>query len=630
VSAGGLTWSVLWRLVLTIIVFTFFAVLPSIWIPEEGTIKDFDITDATTRIELRDDASLRIRETLEFHYHGDTFSGAYRDIPLRAGAEVTGITVFDGDQRYEPGANTALGSFDKPGSFGVTKAPDYRGVRVVWHYEPTRDERTFTLVYDVEDAATAYGDVIDVGWTVWGDQWEFWLNDLEAEIVTPDGTDPTEAWVSSFKAVEPGAIASDQSAGTRSLGAEPEIRDGMASFDTQRVREGTNVVFRALVPRDAVESTLGARIGAGDGTAEVTEQEAEVSDTFLMKARNFVWDNAWLVFGLWTLIFVGLSFLLALLAREHPTEVPDYVNEPPEDVPPAIAYALATEGEYDDRVVLATLLGLVDRGYYDAKASPGDDLDLDLAVAADRPATDGLEEYERTTLKFFDDLLGDKTVALGKLKDEVPEHSSTWRDRWNNLTSELDQADEGKITWDRDYTGARSALALVALLGYLFLGYLFFSRSHWLAIPAGTFVLGMSFIYLLPGTMYKRLDPAARERGARWAAFKRWTDDFPRLDDDPPATLKLWRGILVYAVAFGTAEKVAESGRIPAPVSQEAANSNSWTTFALYGGAYHASFNSFGSGFSSHVAPQSSSSGGGGGFSGGGGGFSGGGGGGAW
>jgi uncharacterized membrane protein len=141
----------------------------------------------------------------------------------------------------------------------------------------------------------------------------------------------------------------------------------------------------------------------------------------------------------------------------------------------------------------------------------------------------------------------------------------------------------------------------------------------------------MTFIYLLPGTMYKRLDPAARERGAKWASFKRWTDDFPRLDDDPPATLKLWRGILVYAVAFGTAEKVAESGRIPAPVGQEAADTNSWTTFALYGGAYHARFNSFGSGFSSHVAPQSSSSGGGGGgFSGGGGGFSGGGGGGAW
>jgi uncharacterized membrane protein len=144
-------------------------------------------------------------------------------------------------------------------------------------------------------------------------------------------------------------------------------------------------------------------------------------------------------------------------------------------------------------------------------------------------------------------------------------------------------------------------------------------------------VLGVLFIYLLPATMYKRLSVGARERQARWDSFRRWTDDFPRLDDDPPATLKLWRSILVYAVAFGTAEKVAKSGRIPAPVGEEASSTGSWTAFALYGGAWNASFNNFGSGFSSQTAPESSSGGGGGGgFSGGGGGFSGGGGGGAW
>mgnify|MGYP000636778648 CR=1 FL=1 len=628
-SLGSLAWRVIWRLALAGIVFVFFAILPSIWIPEEGTTKDFDISDAGTRIELQEDASLRITETLRFRYHGDTFSGAYRDIPVRSGARITGVSVFDGSQRYQPGGNTALGSYDSPGTFGVDRIPGQEGVRVVWHYEPTRDERTFTLVYEVENAVTAYDDVIDVGWTVWGDQWEFWLDNLSATIATPDGTDPIEAWVSSYKALEPGAIA-EEAEGTRALGTDPEIGAGEASFETDRVREGTNVVFRALIPAAAVSSTSGARIGVGDGVAKVTAQEDAISNTGVMKARNFVFDNAWLVFGLWTLLVVGISLLLAMLAREHPTEVPQYVNEPPEEVPPAIAYALATEGEFDDRVVLATLLSLVDRGYYDAKATQGDELDLELSVAANRPAADALEQYERTALAFFDDLLGEKTVPLGKLKDEVPEHSSTWRERWNTLTSELDRADEGRIAWDRNFTGARLALASVALLGYLVLGYLYFSRTHWVAIPAGTAVLGLLFVYLLPGTMYKRLDPAARERVARWAAFRRWTDDFPRLDDDPPATLKLWRGILVYAVAFGTAAQVAESGRIPAPVGQEASETGSWTAFALYGGHWNSDFNSFGSGFSSHVAPQSSSSGGGGGFSGGGGGFSGGGGGGAW
>ena len=136
-------------------------------------------------------------------------------------------------------------------------------------------------------------------------------------------------------------------------------------------------------------------------------------------------------------------------------------------------------------------------------------------------------------------------------------------------------------------------------------------------------------MHVPPSNWLRRLDPTARERNERWTAFKRWTEDFPRLDDDPPATLKLWRRILVYAVAFGTAERVAKSGRIPAPVAAEAASSGVWTSYAIGAGFGH-SFSGFSSGFASQVAPESSSSGSGGFSGGGGGGFSGGGGGGAW
>ena len=38
------------------------------------------------------------------------------------------------------------------------------------------------------------------------------------------------------------------------------------------------------------------------------------------------------------------------------------------------------------------------------------------------------------------------------------------------------------------------------------------------------------------GNRLKRLAPEPRERSARWQAFEKWTKDFPRLKDDPPAT----------------------------------------------------------------------------------------------
>lgn len=66
------------------------------------------------------------------------------------------------------------------------------------------------------------------------------------------------------------------------------------------------------------------------------------------------------------------------------------------------------------------------------------------------------------------------------------------------------------------------------------------------------------------------------ERSAKWESFQRWTDDFPRLDDDPPATLELWKRILIYGVALGTADRMIKSGRIPGRVLQSA--DGSWSS----------------------------------------------------
>jgi uncharacterized membrane protein YgcG len=389
--------------------------------------------------------------------------------------------------------------------------------------------------------------------------------------------------------------------------------------------------MRAVFPRDAIESTGGAEVSPGDGLAEIEANEAAQDDEYslLQRAENFAANNQLAICLVLLILGVGLVAALCLLTREHRVDVPEYLPEPPEDLPPALAYAFAHEGEYDQRVVLASLLDLVDRGYYDARAAPGNELDLEVRVAEERPSASGLDKYEVATLDFFDRLLGSGWVAIGKMKDEVPEHSASWRNRWESLNEKLDEAETPFMSWDRDLSGLRALLVLVFAVLLLAVTALVWSRTHLIAIPAAALVATVGLMVAPPSVMLKRLTAGSRLRSARWQAFDRWTRDFPRLEDDPPATLKLWRRILVYAVGFGTAERIAESGRIPAPVAEEASSGGYWTSYAFYGGSF-AAFDSFGSDFSSQVAPESSSSGGSGFSGGGGGGFSGGGGGGAW
>jgi uncharacterized membrane protein YgcG len=586
--------------------------------------KHFRISHADVSVQVQPDASLHVTEELQFEFSGN-FSGAYREIPLAEGVRVTNVTVSEEGDEYRPGGNPEPFSFDEPGTFGAEQADlesvdggPTAGFRVVWHYSALDETRTFMLDYDVTGGARAYDDVVDIPWAVWGSQWDFWLDDLDAEIRLASGdAEPIEGWVRPRKLVD-----------------DPELGPGSASIEAERLRPGEETVLRAVFPRDAFTSVEGADVRPGPGfeTVEVEEVAVDDDEGLADKFAGFVGSNIVLLEVIWTALVVGIAMALYIMGRDRRSPVARYLSEPPEDIPPALAFAVAEEGKFDDRLVLASLLDLVDRGYYDGKASEGDELDLRLSIPDQRPADTVLTEYERDTLKFFDGLLEEGPGDLGKLKDRVPQHSSTWRTNWENLRESLDQAEEGQLKWERDLTGARSLLAFVALGGYIVLGLAYWDRAHLVAIPIFAAVAGLLFIYLLPATSLKRLDPAGRARHAQWNAFKRWTKDFPRLSDDPPATLALWRRILVYAVAFGTAERVIASGRIPEPVMREATTSGVWLVPHL--GGIHTgvtpSFEGFASSFSSQVAPQSSSGGGGGGFSGGGGGFSGGGGGGAW
>lgn len=582
------------------------AIAPSIPSAE----KEYEIADPDVTIRLQEDGSLIVRESLPFDFTGN-FSGAYRDIPLLDGVRITDAQVRDAvEGAYRPGGNTALGSFDDPGTFGTKVDPD--GVRVVWHYNAADETRIFDLVYRVVGATRVYDDVVDVGWNVWGSQWDFWTNDLHASIAAASGVAPEQAWVR-----------------PRSLGEEADVGED-ASVSIDRVPEGEAVGLRAIFPRDAIDSTGGAVVEPGSGRAAIEEDEAQLDDDYgpIDRAKNFAVANQLLLTLLIAAFALISTIVFCLLARERSTGVPEYVPEPPEDVPPAVGYGIAHEGDYDQRVVLATLMDLVDRGHYESRPAAGEDLDLEIKQGERGEKVTGLEPYETQVLDFFDELIDGEWVALGAMSDRIPKHSSTWRARWEGMNGALEDAEEGAITWDRDYRGRRALIALVATILFGVLIFLVWSRTHLVGIPVTGLVATLLLMFVPPANRLRRLDPVARERNQRWSAFAKWTDDFPRLDDDPPATLKLWRRILVYAIAFGTAERVAKSGRIPEPVVAEASSAGLWTSYAITSGSFGSSFDSFSSGFASQVAPESSSSGGGGG--GGGGGFSGGGGGGAW
>ncbi|MCL1594713.1 MAG: DUF2207 domain-containing protein, partial [Actinomycetia bacterium] len=145
------------------------AIAAGILLPATAALaKSFWISAADVTIVVNDDGSLAVTEKVTFDFSG-SFTGAYRDIPLRQGETIHDVVVSDASGSYEQGGCTQLGCFSPAGTYGVVEFPTF--VRIVWHHASTDRLATFDVAYTMNGVAIAYDDVVDVNVQVWGDQW---------------------------------------------------------------------------------------------------------------------------------------------------------------------------------------------------------------------------------------------------------------------------------------------------------------------------------------------------------------------------------------------------------------------------------------------------------------------------
>ena len=137
--------------------------------PAEAQDKVFELPRAVVVADVQSDGSVVVTEKITYDFTG-SFEGGYREIPLKDGMSVDDVSVSEDGKEYAPGASAELGSSGAPGTYGTADLGN--AYRIVWHYQATDEERTFTVRYRLSGLAVAYDDVVDVYWQVWGDEWQ--------------------------------------------------------------------------------------------------------------------------------------------------------------------------------------------------------------------------------------------------------------------------------------------------------------------------------------------------------------------------------------------------------------------------------------------------------------------------
>lgn len=595
--------------------------------------KSYHIVEADVTIEVEQDGTLLVTERLTFDFDG-SFSGAYRDIPLRGDETFEFVSISDEVITYDSGGCAWLGCSSPAGTYGLDEQSSF--ARVVWHHASNNELRTFELVYRMSRVVTVYDDVADLLFKVWGEQWEVRADLVTAEVILPAGGSDGEVRVYGH----PYGIDGETSLG----------EDGQSpGLIARGVPPHRFVEIRVLFPPALLTSSDGVTVIAGAGQDVILGEEEDWADR-ANDARSAARNG--LVAG--ALVFVGLvggagGLVYLRYGREPRTGYDrEYEQFPPSELKPAEVGALVSQGAVSEKQFTATLFDLIRQGVITAEPTQTTKVTwgglrseeiTDLVIGLTDRET-GLRDFEQSVLTVLRRALADGPMPLHELNDAIRSDAAanaktyeTFRERALGAVRRARLLDDSgsSVAW----------LVRLGAIGLVVLAFFWLPRRFAERPEQEAFVVllligavaGVVILFVL--LSFRRVKTRRTRKGAleaeQWIAFRRYLRDFSRLEEAPPISLALWDQFLVYGISLGVAEQVLEQARLVAPVELEQASSLYWYGNNGYGGGpTQNAFVGLESALSGAFTPPSSGSGGGGGFSGGGGGGSGGGGGGAW
>ncbi len=190
VSTGSLIWEVLWRLAIVGVVY-----LAATWGPDvfQSDAKHYEISDREHpgRAPATNSTPARHRDARVPLPRGQLQRRLPRHPAARGRPDLPRPGAREREAATRPGRIPRSAPRTPPTASARRGPPGYAGVRVVWHYPQTPDQRTFTISYDVatrsRPTTTASMSAGPSG-AVSGTSGSITST---AEIVTPDGTDPT-------------------------------------------------------------------------------------------------------------------------------------------------------------------------------------------------------------------------------------------------------------------------------------------------------------------------------------------------------------------------------------------------------------------------------------------------------
>ena len=598
--------------VLFVIVFCMF-LIPSVY-AGEAYVDEIKI-DAN----INTDGSMTVKETINWSIVED-LNGVYRNILIKNPSNLinsaTSITVdsivVDGKE-FNYSYTTLQNGTD--GKYNINEIENGKQIKI---FTPSSDEyRETVITYTLYDVIVEYNDIAELYWNFVGEEWEDGIDDVVINVKLPGNSDVLKIF------------AHGPLHGYSSL---PTLDS--ATVEVARLRSGEQVDIRLLFDKSLVETSKVVAEDKLDSILALEEQLALQANIKRENAKKALYVS---------LILVAISLIIPLITyvifKKNSYKVTfkgKYYRELPEDYGPAVMNKVihGVTSYVSSCDMLATVLDLVRKRYIEietiykeSKKGKKNPKDYRLKLIK----TD-LQELSNVEKHLIEELIFVDTTEI-TLKELSEKNSKTMKEKtkatkafekWGKIIEQ--EAKDKDLIKKQKYKISKYILAcvfaLILSMGVVTLG-ITMGYDDVIGIGAVAAFFG---IYELIFVVLKITDINSRtqksvEHKAMWKAFKKFLQDFSKLDERDYKSIAIWEHYLVYATGLGIAKKVIKQLKIVFP-SEFDENSEMFGTYATISILSDSSaFSNFESSFSSATSDAfsapSSADGSGGGLSGG-------------
>ena len=489
------------------------------------------------------------------------------------------------------------------------------------------DTRTYEISYTVKDAIGLYNDYAELYWQFIGEDFEISADKVNGTIILPEqanSTDDIKVW-----------------GHTEGLNGEIYATDtDTIKFKIENFNSGVYVEVRTLFPKEMIASS--GRTYNEDRYDTVIEEETKwAKQANFRREWDTLKDDIIFVFMIFAILALCIIFIekaikygkkLGSVQKFKPDQKLDYFRElPNSDATPGEAVYILEEtysgiSAKFGRIFSATLLDLDLKKYIDLRVEKdpkGKDkiyIKMLKRVNDSKESSNSLKPDEEEILKFISQVDNKKSeIEIKELEKYITSHptsvQSLIKRSEKKIEEQLDKAEMINKEVKEDFVNYKGLAGVY---------YVFTIITLFWAFP-------LSIVLLINGILCSRIKKNTNiltQEGVntkeKWKGLKKYMEDFSLLDEKEVPALEVWEHYLVYATAFGIADKVLKQLKTVYPNidSLDTVNTSAYMYFM-----YHSNFSSSFSGAisssissSTYSSSYSSGSGGGGGFSGGGGG----------